>query len=173
MKKNIIGLVSAVALLSVVTAGVGKANAYFTTYAQARGGPVIELGDETTIEENYDGSKKVVRIKNSVDSKQAVWVRAKGITGMEYQDLLDYKQSGNDWEKDDEGFYVYKYPVLPGKWPDTDLTIEVSDVPIEDGKSIDIVVVYESTPAIQNDIGAYEDPDWNADDMTRKTEIVE
>ena len=106
MKKRLAGILAAVALLSVVTAGIGKASAYFTTYAQARGGHVIELGDETTIEENFDGANKVVRITNDKDSKQAVWVRAMGITGAEYQQYLDYTQNGSDWTLDEDGFYV-------------------------------------------------------------------
>ncbi|MBQ2626334.1 MAG: hypothetical protein IJG17_01020, partial [Eubacterium sp.] len=61
MKKRIAGILAAVALLSVVTAGIGKASAYFTTYAQARGGHVIKLGDETRIDEKFDGIKKEVR----------------------------------------------------------------------------------------------------------------
>ena len=184
MKKRLAGILAAVALLSVVTAGIGKASAYFTTYAQARGGHVIELGDETTIEENFDGANKVVRITNDKDSKQAVWVRAMGITGAEYQQYLDYTQNGSDWTLDEDGFYVYKDPVLPGEHPATDLTIGVSNVPVENGRSVDVVVVYESTPAIRNDIDGtyeypeksgqkYDGPDWNADEMTRKTETVQ
>ena len=172
MKKRIINLLAAVALLSVVAAGIGKANAYFTTYAQARGGHVIELGDETTIEENYDGKNKVVRIKNSTKSKQAVWVRVKGIVGEQYKDYLKY--SGEGWKPDEEdpSFWRYQDPVQPGSYPATDLTVGLSDVPIQDGKSIDVVIVYESTPAVQNDVGAYEAPDWNAEGWTRRTENV-
>ena len=173
MKKRIAGILAAVALLSVVTAGIGKASAYFTTYAQARGGHVIQLGDETRIDEKFDGIKKEVRITNDKDSKQAVWVRAMGITGEEYQKYLNY--SGDGWSEKD-GFWVYQDPVLPGESTATDLIIDVSNVPVENGRSVDVVVVYESTPAIENDIdGKYEfnGPDWDAEEMTRKTETVQ
>ena len=45
--------IAVLAFLMVMTAGVGKAWAYFTTYASAEGGITITLGDETEIEEEF------------------------------------------------------------------------------------------------------------------------
>ena len=162
MKKKLLVILAAAALLSVSAAGIGTAYAYFTTNAQASGRQTVTLGDQTSIEENYGSWTKSVRIKNEETSSQAVYVRARAFAGDEYP---TGQIAGTNWTQNGE-WYVYGPAVEPGQYT------EVLQVPIE-GKAKDetaeprefnVVIVYETTPAVQNgyENGAvqYEPADW-------------
>ena len=117
MKKRIYGILMAAAILSVATAGLGKANAYFTTYATAAGANVIKLGDETTVKENFKDSQKELQFTNDAKSSQAVYVRARAYASTEIEQYLGYEGSENWTEKD--GWWYYTLPVAPGETADT------------------------------------------------------
>lgn len=168
MKKKTLVILMAVALLSVASAGIGKAYAYFTTNDPASGSQQISLGDQTTITEEYDSTNwiKKVTITNKSDSSQAVYVRAKAFAGSDY--TLDVTGWGNP---DAEGYYYYlgqdaPVAVEPGKATGTPLSVQISGQEQMDPKSFNVVIVYETTPAVQNGIGEdgsiqYEEPDWD------------
>ena len=165
MKKKLLIVLTAAALLSVSVAGIGGAYAYFTTNAQASGRQTISLGDQTTIEENYGSWQKSVRIKNEDTSSQAVYVRARAFASDDFP--VDQNQiSGTNWTPEGE-WYVYGAPVEPGGYT------EILNVPVEgEGKEpreFNVVIVYETTPAVQNGYAngqvQYEPVDW-----TRTTE---
>ena len=171
MKKKTIILLTTIAMLSIATAGVGKAYAYFTTYVQAAGSETIRLGDVTRIVEDpvVNGQKKVA-IQNNAKSNQAVFVRARAYSG----DGFKLKYAGTNWtgpadqaDYGKNGWAYYSTPILPGGSTET-LTISIDGIPKADVADIDkfnVVVVYESTPAIQNGTDAngniqYEEPNW-------------
>ena len=83
--------IAVLAFLMVMTAGVGKAWAYFTTYASAEGGITITLGDETEIEEEFSNWEKRVTITSDADS-EPVYIRAKAFGSGSYP--LTYSGSG-------------------------------------------------------------------------------
>ena len=150
MKKKILLGIAALLLTAVAAVGTGKAYAYFTTYVEAKGGKTIHLGDSTTMEEDYKNWQKAVTISNSADSAQAVWVRAQAFSGSEYKLLY----GGDDWSASDDGWYYFSTPVIPGG-NTTVLTVSITgiegDAPeLEEGQSFNVVVVYETIPAVQN-----------------------
>ena len=157
MRKKILLGITAALLIAIAAFGIGKAYAYFTTYVEAKGQRTIRLGDETTIEENYGDWKKDVQITNSADSAKAVWVRAQAFAGSEYKLGYNGKGSGSEsWtdEPDADGWYYFSTPIAPGESTKT-LTISITDLDgnkpaAEDGKTFNVVVVYETTPAVEN-----------------------
>lgn len=177
MKKKLTGLLIAAAVLSVLTVGVSRASAFFTTYAEAVGGRTIYLGDIPFIEENFDSWKKEVRIGNDPDSAQAVYVRALAFAGDQYE--LTYEGTG--WTLDPtDGYYYYDVPVLPGELTNElvvairDTTTESGIPAVEAGNQFNVVVIYETTPAIQNGTDSagnilYEEADWTREVTTKTT----
>ena len=150
MKKKILLGIAALLFIAVAAAGIGKAYAYFTTYVEAKGGKTIHLGDMTTMEEDYTNWQKQVTISNSADSAQAVWVRAQAFSGSEYKLLY----GGDDWCVADDGWYYFKTPVAPGEATKV-LTVSITDIEgnppeVEEGESFNVVVVYETIPAVQD-----------------------
>ena len=57
MKKRTL-ILAVLAVVLVLSASIGSAVAYFTTYATARGGYVIHLGGRTEIEEDIVNNRK-------------------------------------------------------------------------------------------------------------------
>jgi hypothetical protein len=152
--KNII--LAASALCLVLSATVNVASAYFTTYAQAKGGYTIELGEQTNINEKFSGWVKYVTITSAADSKP-VYVRAKAFSGSQY--TLDY--SGSGWTLGKDGYYYYDAILNPSE-STGELLVQISGVPVNpDGEeAFNVVVVYESTPVLYDETGAAY-ADWN------------
>lgn len=189
MKKSIrvsLGLILLTVLTAMIfSANVHKAWSYFTTFCTAAGGYTLELGDRTTIEEDFENKEKHVRITNSPDSDQAVFVRARAFWGAEYNDQFKYIPSAK-WKKmdelayswdpvkdEDDQYYYYDQVLEPGETSD-DLVVHIGDLPKPekegDATSINVAVVYETTPALYNaDGSAY--ADWNMKfDITKISE---
>ncbi len=160
--KNKTTAILVTAALLLASAGIGKAAAYFTTYVEVKGSMPVHLGDTTTITEETDGTQKEVTITNSVNSNKAVWVRAKAITGEKYKEGLVYSETEN-WTEDAE-WYVYNEPLEPGE--EARMHVSITDWPKEDvGKDFNVVIVYETTPAVENSETdgeiSYLEADWN------------
>ena len=168
-------LMFALLTVFVIAARVDKAGAYFTTYATAKGGYPIKLGDTTTIHDDYVGGYKVINIENTGDYN-AVWVRVKAITGEEYESLLDYSERDSNWsDADGDGWYRFKKPLGPGEatgsFVDSQnyngFVINVKEVLEQDlpeGTNINVDVVYETVPVRYNADGSAEDwteADWS------------
>ncbi len=158
MKKRIYGILMAAAILSVATAGLGKANAYFTTYATATGANVIKLGDETTVKENFVSDQKELQFTNDAKSSQAVYVRARAYASTEIEPFLTYEESGEKW-KEKGGWWYYTLPVAPGETADT-LFVKINKYPADEteGKEFNVIVVYETIPAAD---ASYDTADWS------------
>lgn len=145
------------ALAMVMTAGVGKAWAYFTTYASAAGSIAISMGDETEIEEEFSNWEKRVTITNKPDS-EPVYIRAKAFGGGGYS--LVY--GGEGWELKEEGYYYYDKIVQGGESTSV-LSVKIENVPetdVKDGTAFNVVVIYESTPVMYHEDGTPY-ADWN------------
>lgn len=161
--KNI--LLISFAVIFIIAAGIGEASAYFTTYASAKGGHTIELGYETTIQEGFDSWTKHVKIQNTEEDSQPIYVRARAYCGDNYK--LDYfsesSEDGGSWVDGKDGWYYYTKPVAAGE--DTSvLDVIIADIP-EDSDEFNVVVVYESTPVIYDENGnpyPWDKVDWTA-----------
>ena len=165
-KKNLVLLTLAVVL--VLSASIGTAFGYFTTYAEAKGGYVIRMGDTTIDEEFVDWTKRVVI--TSTDENQPVYVRAKAFAGDKYP--LTY--SGEGWSGPDEDGYYYYDQILYGGESTSPLNVAISGVPknpklegvtpedeiASPGDALNVVVIYETTP-VQYDENGNPYADWN------------
>ena len=160
MRKRTIKILAAAALLSIAAAGIGPASAYFTSYAEAKGQKVIHLGDTTTITEKVVGTEKTVVIKNDAKSPKPVWVRAKAITAAAYMSGLNYTPGAGWSDKNPDGqtdgywYYIVpeNTPLKPGE-STTELKVSIKNWPeAKTGRDFNVVVVYETTPAVENGV---------------------
>ena len=194
MKKRIIAILAAGALSLVLAcgAGIGRAYAYFTSYVEARGMHPIHLGDWTEINEEYTHWHKDITLKNKDDSYDAVYVRAKVFVAAEYSLKFtkgSYWKGPDEWKAPNEYEYFYyqdgegKDIVLePGEITET-LGVDIygadgNEVIVNEDdaeRTVNVVVVYETTPAIQsvdeNGNIIYEPADW--DRKATKTQTSE
>lgn len=155
MKKlNVI--LSAAALILVLSVSVRTTMAYFTDRTSAEGGYTISLGTETRIEEEFYNWTKVLTITNE-ETSEAVYVRARAFVGDHYS--LTY--TGTDWTEAGDGFCYYGGILEAGQSAEA-LEVKIGDIPEEviDGKRFDVVVIYESTPVLYDEAGTPY-ADWN------------
>ena len=161
MKRNTL-ILSLVALVLVICAGMGTTWSYFSTYAETAGGVPIAFNDRTEIiriEEEFSDWTKHVVLKSDANSNP-VFVRVKAFSGLPY-DLTYYAPFGN-WTLGDDGFYYYN-EILNGGGSTNELQIRINNVPANaaDKDNFNVVVVYEYTPVLYAADGtAY--ADWNA-----------
>ena len=161
-KKNY--FLAVLVLAVILTAGVGRAWAYFTTYAKAEGGYTIQLGDRTEIREDYEEWVKHVSISNDAES-QPVYIRARAFSGTMYK--LQYLDDTGRWTLGEDGYYYYGDMVKAGE-STGELLIKISsadgmDVPRgeKDGDSFHVAVIYESTP-VRYDTEGNPYADWKS-----------
>lgn len=115
-------ILTAVAVMLVLSAVMGSAWAYFTTYARAKGGYPIVLGHEEHDDEEFKKWEKTLSITVSKDSKP-VYLRARAFwTANDYPLLFSDEEIPNDADdndklphnnwvpvKDEKGNIWYKY----------------------------------------------------------------
>ena len=151
-------LLAALALVLVLGASIGQSLAYFSTYAEAKGGYVIELGDRTELKEEFSNWTKRVTVVSAEDS-EPVFIRVKAFCGSRYS--LSYLDESSRWSLGDDGYYYYS-EIVPGGGSTAELQIRIGNVPasVKDGDSFNVIVIYESTPVrYREDGSAY--ADWN------------
>lgn len=144
----VIALVAAAALLAF--SSVGVAQAYFTTYATAKGTIQLPLNERTEINEEFENWTKSVTIKNTAPAddaaSMAVFVRVKAFSGSAYP--LEF--SGSGWQLDSEdGYYYYNAPLAPEESTSV-LDIKINGVPADakPDASFNVAVIYETTPVL-------------------------
>lgn len=165
----------AVAVACIALAGVGAASAYFTTYCQAKGGYTLELGDTTTVKENFANWTKSVTVQSDAASDEPVYVRVTAYGPSKYP--IDYGEpnGATNWSQAADGYYYYKGNggiLNPGDTtPQLDLMIRrvptselgTGETP-QPGDAFNVVVVYETTPVQYKSDGTTVDPelaDWS------------
>lgn len=172
MRKNGNMFLLALAGALVLTSGIGAANAYFTTYTEARGSVTLKLGSTTSIEEEVIDKTKQVRITNEAGSRP-VYVRAKAFAGSTY--TLTYT-SGEPaaWNPGSDGYYYYN-KILSGGGTTEPLNIEISGFKEdpEEGDTFNVIVVYETVPVIYDEEGKPNEADWTASLITGAEETTE
>lgn len=147
-------LLFALLAVMIMAASVHKAYAYFTTYATARGGYTIKLGDTTTTNEKFSDWKKHIVITSGKDSKP-VYVRARAFCKSEYS--LDIKESGSWTDRtSDDGYYYYDKILNAGEKTD-ELIVAINNVPksadVTSPESFNVIIVYETTPVLYDTDG--------------------
>ena len=160
----------ALALVMLIGATIRPAISYFTTYATAKGGTTLFLGDSTEITETFKNYTKSLVVTNKPDSEAdrqlTMYVRAQGIAGGSFT----LTHTGEGWTKtpDKDGFFYYTKELAPGA--DTtplDVTIKIP-TDAETGKEVpfEVTVIYEAVPVMYEADGktlkAYDDPEvWS------------
>ena len=128
---------------AVVLAGgisLQGAMAYFTTYASAGGGVVLDLGHSTEIEENFENWTKDIKITNTGDVD--CYVRVKVLAGSQFQ--LDI--NGIGWNSKDDGYWYYSNPVAPDGV--TESLFAKITIPEDFMEDFNVAVVQECTPVL-------------------------
>ena len=152
-------------VILIACMSVGAAHAYFTDSVDVKGGYVLNIGYTPPIYERIDGNKHVWF--QSEKNAPTVFVRARAYTGAAFQTYLKYTP-GENWVIGATGeFYYYILP-LEAEGKTTELQINVTSQLFPSGAlpgdEINVIVVYESTPAIFTEDG---EPDfataWGAD----------
>ena len=174
------GLLTAAAVMLILSAAMGSAWAYFTSYASAKGSQVIHLGHQDRIQEDYKAWQKDIRIELREDS-QPSYVRARAY----YTGRLEYADASGRWlYNENDGWWYYHRVMAPvfnkksDKFePDTAdiLSVSIKDIPVNvtDGDSFNVIVVYESAPVQYKEDGTALEPeeiDWDAEVVTSRKE---
>lgn len=149
-------LLLALALVCVVGVSIRGALSYFTSYAEAEGGMILDLQEESSKKEVFDGIKHLT-IKNT-SKTLSVYVRAKAIITEKYADSLTC--TGEDWRDGGDGYYYYN-KLLPAGAEATPLDVAFSspEAPGE-GDEFNVAIIYETIPAqYDNDGNPVEN--WN------------
>ena len=146
MKKRTL-ILAVLAVVLVLSASIGSAVAYFTTYATARGG-YVNIG------------------------KYPVFVRVKAFADSD--GTLDYDaNAGSLWQPKNDGYWYYQKPLYAGTaaHPEgavTDpfvVTINLNRA-LKEGEELDVIVVYDSVAAVFNADGSPDlDTAWATGDI--------
>ena len=161
MKKRHL-ILAILAVILVLSVSIGPTIAYFTTYARGNGGYVIHLGHKTVIEDDIEGSIKHVSIFNKADGdedvgKYPLFIRAKVFYGSDC--IVTFQDSAN-WTPEGD-YYYYELPIYAALTPDATSTTSTlylkvdpnPDADIEVGDEIDVLVTYQSVPAVFDESG--------------------
>ena len=163
--KNLI--LTALAVTMLLAGTVGSALSYFTANTEAVGSKSIELGDSTTVTEDFSNWIKHVAVTSEADS-QPVYIRVKAFCGSEYS--LVYSDGDGSWTPGSEGYYYYN-PIVNAGETTSALDIRIENIPadVKDADSFNVVVIYESTPVQYREDGTPY-ADWSLKLTTGTTE---
>ena len=144
---------AAAALALTGTLAVGSAYAYFTTYSEAKGNVVFELGETHTEphEEVKDG-KKIVFIENTGDYD--CYIRIRAYAGNNYK--LTYEDGGSGkWYDGKDGYWYYRDILTVGSFSKTVNVILPQELlkDVTDEKDLNVIVIQECTPVQYDDNG--------------------
>lgn len=157
-KKTICLKMAAMALVAGLS--INSVMAYFTTYATAEGGVVLDLGfTKTEIDEKVVDGRKEIVLENTGDYD--CYVRLKALTGDAYKESLMYSEPDNagKWTPGVDGYYEYSEILAPGE---SSSQINVSFAfPEENPTDFNVIIIQECTPVLYDENGeAY--ADWDA-----------
>ena len=176
MRKRVTVILAVLSLASVTVAGIGKAYAYFTTYVEVRGSKQIRIQGETQIEEDFKDWIKSVKITVKEDSDLSYYVRVKTFASSSFTLEPDGK---GYWEYNEEDDYWYykkdgKHLVVEPGQSTEPLAVKITggdgqEPTIGPNESADVVIAYETVPAIPADFDEdynciYDPPDWSQEE---------
>lgn len=149
----------------ILAAAVGTAIAYFTTYATAKGGYTLELGNTTTFKEDFSDWTKHVTVQNT--GAAPCFVRVKVFSGSQFP--LAYSGSAK-WNAGDDGYWYYS-DAVPADGASDELQIKIQ-VPETQTQAFNVVVVQESTAVLYKADGtAYADWAMKLDTSTDSYDV--
>ena len=142
------------AAAAVLAGGISLhgALAYFTTYASASGGAVLELGHTTEIEEGFENWTKDIRILNTGDVD--CYVRVKVLAGSQFTLNI----AGTGWSQGQDGYWYYADPIAPDER--TGSLLAQITLPEDFMEDFNVAVVQECTPVLYHEDGSMY-ADWD------------
>lgn len=144
---------AAAALALTGTLAVGSAYAYFTTYSEAKGNVVFELGEtRTEPHEEVKGGKKIVSIENTGDYD--CYIRIRAYAGNNYN--LTYEDGGSrKWYDGKDGYWYYRDILTVGSFSEKVNVILPPELlkDVTDEKDLNVIVIQECTPVQYDDNG--------------------
>lgn len=144
---------AAAALALTGTLAVGSAYAYFTTYSEAKGNVVFELGEtRTEPHEEVKGGKKIVSIENTGDYD--CYIRIRAYAGNNYN--LTYEDGGSrKWYDGKDGYWYYRDILTVGSFSEKVNVILPQELlkDVTDEKDLNVIVIQECTPVQYDDNG--------------------
>lgn len=152
LKKTRVLLVTAAAVLALA-AGAQSALAYFTTYATAKGGYTIRLGEKTSLEEQFADWTKKITVANT--GSQPCYVRVKAFCGSQY--TLTF--AGDGWTEGTDGYWYYN-AVVPAGEKSGELDIAIGSTPVGEAADFNVIVVQEAA-AVRYRADGTPYADWN------------
>lgn len=147
-----------IALVLILGVSVTAAQAYFTTFTEARGSHTLELELRTEVHEDVEGLEKRIEVENKGDLDCYVRVGIHAGSG------FTLKCAGESpWREGTDGYWYYDTVLKAGERT-SQLTADIK-VPEEDAgmdpAEFNVVVVQESTPAIYEADGNVH-AEWNS-----------
>lgn len=154
MKRSVTCTLAGAAFAAVLALGaaVGPALAYLTTYTSASGGVDVAVGPKVEPNEDTDGLKKTITLKNT--GENSCFVRVK-IFYSTVAATLQEPVTGNGWIKDDslKDCECWEYTsVLEPENVTNPLTLEFT-VKDDYDNNFNVVVVEEYVPALYDEDG--------------------
>ncbi len=158
MKKRTLFL-AVLAVVLVLSSGIGTALAYFSTYADARGGYVIRLQGRTEIEEEITAGRKTVVIRNLGETATDVghspaFVRVSAVA--DSLGRLDYSKNTSALWQQNGNYWYYLQPIMTGEETEAFIIDVKLNRELKEGEKLDVIVSYDSVPAVFKENG---DPD--------------
>ena len=148
--RKISTILTSIAIVLVVAAGVQSSYAYFTTYAESEGGETVRLVHSEEIYEEVEDLSKSIRITNNAEKSQPVFVRARAYVGSMFEEYFSYTPDAG-WSDGGDGWWYYEEVLDPGESTST-LVAALSEIPEElmnaYQNKVNVVVVFESTLAL-------------------------
>ncbi|MBQ2040609.1 MAG: hypothetical protein II482_00525 [Lachnospiraceae bacterium] len=147
MKKNKL-LLTALAVILAMGVMVAPALAYFTAHTEAAGGIALDLGHQTTIDEEFYDWGKIISVNN--EGPESCYVRVQAFSS----ERLEVKASGA-WTDGGDGWWYYNDIVDAGE-STTPLDVAISDKSekeLVDGQIVDVAIVYESMKVVYDENG--------------------
>lgn len=127
------------AVILVLSISVGSTFAYFTTYAEAEGGHVLQLHHDTRTKEEFSDWTKHVVLTNTGD--RDCFVRLKAFCGSQLE--LEFSDANGKWSLGEDGYYYYS-DILPVGADTLPIDIRIN-LPEGWDTDFNVVVVQECT----------------------------
>lgn len=155
--KRRLGLM-AVAIGLIAAATVAPAMSYFTTYATAKGGYTLNLGESTSMKETFAEWTKHITIANTGETE--CYVRVKAFSGSQYP--LYFSSESSLWSLHKDGYWYYN-AILPAGtvMPESEaLAIEIHRMDEASVQDFNVIVIEEAAPVLYDENGV-PSADWD------------
>lgn len=143
-KKSTFLILTALAVVLLISSVSGVAYAYFTTYVTAHGGRTVELETEITVREELQDLKKTVRIVNTGECD--CWVRVKAVIPAGYQVVFS---NDANWVQQEDGFWYFTAQLPVSAETASPFVVSVTGLPKINGEQpheFNVVILAESIP---------------------------